>query len=141
MSVALYFLSGDTTEFKLFEINEWVVSGFQQKNNNGNWKLKNYSHSEILYLNRDYNEKQFFYSYQPSKGAFLTRPEMEQYVFGKKDALYYYSPKKQFYYAALFGLAVGLLDASYDFKSGYVGFCKNGLIHTFSLDLHIFARN
>ena len=55
---------------------------------------------------------------------------MEQYVFGKKDALYYYSPKKQFYYAALFGLAVGLLDASYDFKSGYVGFFngKNGLL-------------
>ena len=32
-TVTLLFLSGDTTEFKLFEVNDWVVSGFQQKRN------------------------------------------------------------------------------------------------------------
>jgi len=120
-TVTLLFLSGDTAEFKLFEVNDWVVSGFQQKRNNGNWKLKNYPHSDLLYLYENHEEKQFFYNYQPSKGSFLSRPEMEQYVLGKKDALYHYSAKKQFYYATLFGFAVGLFDASYDYKEGYVG--------------------
>ena len=72
-TVTLLFLSGDSAEFKLFEVNDWVVSGFQQKRNNGNWKLKNYSHSDILYLHENYEEKQFFYNYQPSKGSFLSR--------------------------------------------------------------------
>ena len=141
----LFFLSGDTLAFKLVEKSDLFVSGFKQNKFNNKWKLKTFDASDLLYLRRN-NQKEFYYKYKPSLGGFLTKPEMEQFVLGRKDAIYAYSPKNKFFKSALFGLVVGLFDASFDFyyeeawkfKQPFVGFlkAKSGLI---SLSIPLFS--
>ena len=141
----LFFLSGDTLTFKLVEKSDLFVSGFKQNWINDKWKLKTFDASDILYY-RTNNEKKFYYKYKPSKGDFLSQAEMEQFVYGKKDAIYHYSPKNKFFQSILLGVVIGILDASFDFyyednwqfKQPYVGFLngKSGLI---SLSVPLFA--
>ena len=141
----LVFLSGDTLTFKMVEKSDLFVSGFKQNRYNDKWKLKTFDANNILYYQTQ-NEKKFFYEYKPSQGDFLSQPEMAQFVLGKKDALYNYSPKNKFFQSAMLGVIIGVLDASFDFyyedswqfNEPYVGFLngKSGLI---SLSVPLFA--
>ena len=71
------------------------------------WIIKSYPAEDILFYEKE-SEKSYYYQYQPSQGGFLSREEMEQYVKGKKDALYGYSPKNKILQSSLFGLFIGL---------------------------------
>lgn len=117
----LYFLTGDTLAFKEVERTDYFISGFKQNKITRKWIIKSYPAEDILFYEKE-SEKSYYYQYQPSQGGFLSREEMEQYVKGKKDALYGYSPKNKILQSSLFGLFIGLFDTSFDFytrKNGW----------------------
>lgn len=117
----IHFLSGDTIVFKEVEKTDYYVSGFKQNKVTKKWVIKSYPAEDILFLEKE-SEKFYYYKYKPSQGGFLTRDEMEQYVKGKKNALYEYFPKNKIIKSSLFGLFIGLFDTSFDFytrKNGW----------------------
>jgi hypothetical protein len=129
---SLYFLSGDTLLFKKVHAEKSFISGFQKSKITDKWVVKSYPSEELLYFKHK-SDKFYFYNYKPSEGRFVSNQEMEQYTFGKKDALYGANNKKTFLFSTLFGIAMGLFDTSFDFyeknygwgiQKSYKGFFK-----------------
>ncbi len=120
----LLFLTGDTLAFREFEKTDFLIVGFKQNKVTKKWVLKSYPHEDLLYYKMG-DEKFYFYKYKPSSGGFLTVKEMEQYVKGKKDALYGYYPKNKLIKSIFFGALLGLFDTSFEFFSRSNGWSIN----------------
>ena len=110
----IYFLNGDTLQVVVEEKNEWNITIIKsQKKDKTKHKIIN--NDQILMITNDKGEKDFVYKHDPSKGNFMEKKEMEQYVKGRIKAKYFYTPKIPFFSSFLFGVTIGLID-TYNFR-------------------------
>ena len=89
----IYFLNGDTLQVVVEEKNEWNITIIKsQKKDKTKHKIIN--NDQILMITNDKGEKDFVYKHDPSKGNFMEKIEMEQYVKGRIKAKYFYTLDK-----------------------------------------------
>ena len=124
-NITLHLLSGDTLTYKLLEINEDHLAGYQKKNKRDVWKLKIYPNSDILYYSTSTLNKNWVYVPDSSTGNVLTKEHMEQYVMGKREAKENYRPMKHFALGLVSGVALGVLDS---YAKGFFNNPNSGLV-------------
>tara|TARA_B100000780_G_C20985749_1_gene394061 strand:- start:155 stop:826 length:672 start_codon:yes stop_codon:yes gene_type:complete len=109
--VTLHLLSGDTITYKLLEIKENHLAGYQNKNKRDVWKLKIYPNADLLFYSTSTLNKNWVYLPDSSIGNILSKELMEQYVMGKRKAKNTYQPKKHFVLGIISGMTIGALDS------------------------------
>lgn len=109
------FLNGDTLICSIEEKSEWTTLITKTVKNEHKIKYKSINNDQILLIINDRGEKDFMYQYDPSKGNFMEKKEMEQFVKGRTKAKYFYDPKIPFLSSFLFGVVVGFVD-TYNFR-------------------------
>ena len=124
-NITLHLLSGDTLTYKLLEINEDHLAGYQKKNKRDVWKLKIYPNTDILYYSTSTLNKNWVYVPDSSTGNVLTKEHMEQYVIGKREAKENYRPIKHFALGLVSGVALGALDS---YAKGFFNNPNSGLV-------------
>ena len=124
-NITLHLLSGDTLTYKLLEINENHLAGYQKKNKRDVWKLKIYPNTDILYYSTSTLNKNWVYVPDSSTGNVLTKELMEQYVMGKREAKENYRPIKHFALGLVSGVALGALDS---YAKGFFNNPNSGLV-------------
>ena len=124
-NITLHLLSGDTLTYKLLEINENHLAGYQKKNKRDVWKLKIYPNTDILYYSTSSLNKNWVYVLDSSTGNVLTKEHMEQYVMGKREAKENYRPIKHFALGLVSGVALGALDS---YAKGFFNNPNSGLV-------------
>jgi hypothetical protein len=124
-NITLHLLSGDTITYKLLEINEGHLAGYQKKNKRDVWKLKIYSNTDILYYSTSTLNKNWVYVPDSSTGNVLTKEHMEQYVMGKREAKENYRPIKHSALGLVSGVALGALDS---YAKGFFNNPSSGLV-------------
>lgn len=124
-NITLHLLSGDTLTYKLLEINEDHLAGYQKKNKRDVWKLKIYPNTDILYYSTSSLNKNWVYVLDSSTGNVLTKEHMEQYVMGKREAKENYRPIKHFALGLVSGVALGALDS---YAKGFFNNPNSGLV-------------
>jgi hypothetical protein len=124
-NITLHLLSGDTITYKLLEINEDHLAGYQKKNKRDVWKLKIYSNTDILYYSTSTLNKNWVYVPDSSTGNVLTKEHMEQYVMGKREAKENYRPIKHFALGLVSGVVLGALDS---YAKGFFNNPNSGLV-------------
>tara|TARA_B110000027_G_C16087201_1_gene286568 strand:- start:63 stop:743 length:681 start_codon:yes stop_codon:yes gene_type:complete len=124
-NITLHLLSGDTLTYKLLEINEDHLAGYQKKNKRDVWKLKIYPNTDILYYSTSTLNKNWVYVPDSSTGNVLTKEHMEQYVMGKREAKENYRPIKHFALGLVSGVALGALDS---YAKGFFNNPNSGLV-------------
>lgn len=124
-NITLHLLSGDTLIYKLLEINENHLAGYQKKNKRDVWKLKIYPNTDILYYSTSTLNKNWVYVPDSSTGNVLTKEHMEQYVMGKREAKENYRPIKHFALGLVSGVALGALDS---YAKGFFNNPNSGLV-------------
>ena len=124
-NITLHLLSGDTLTYKLLEINEDHLAGYQKKNKRDVWKLKIYPNTDILYYSTSTLNKNWVYVPDSSTGNVLTKEHMEQYVMGKREAKENYRPIKHSALGLVSGVALGALDS---YAKGFFNNPNSGLV-------------
>ena len=124
-NITLHLLSGDTLTYKLLEINENHLAGYQKKNKRDVWKLKIHPNTDILYYSTSTLNKNWVYVPDSSTGNVLTKELMEQYVMGKREAKENYRPIKHFALGLVSGVALGALDS---YAKGFFNNPNSGLV-------------
>lgn len=124
-NITLHLLSGDTLTYKLLEINEDLLAGYQKKNKRDVWKLKIYPNSDILYYSTSTLNKNWVYVPDSSTGNVLTKELMEQYVMGNREAKENHRPIKHFVLGLVSGVALGALDS---YAKGFFNNPNSGLV-------------
>ena len=124
-NITLHLLSGDTLTYKLLEINEDHLAGYQKKNKRDVWKLKIYPNTDILYYSTSTLNKNWVYVPDSSTGNVLTKELMEQYVMGKREAKENYRPIKHFALGLVSGVVLGALDS---YAKGFFNNPNSGLV-------------
>ena len=124
-NITLHLLSGDTLTYKLLEINENHLAGYQKKNKRDVWKLKIYSNTDILYYSTSTLNKNWVYVPDSSTGNVLTKELMEQYVMGKREAKENYRPIKHSALGLVSGVVLGALDS---YAKGFFNNPNTGLV-------------
>lgn len=124
-NITLHLLSGDTLTYKLLEIKEDHLAGYQKKNKRDVWKLKIYPNVDVLYYSTSTLNKNWVYVPDSSTGNVLTKEHMEQYVMGKREAKENYRPIKHFALGLVSGVALGALDS---YAKGFFNNPNSGLV-------------
>ena len=124
-NITLHLLSGDTLTYKLLEINEDHLAGYQKKNKRDVWKLKIYPNTDILYYSTSTLNKNWVYVPDSSTGNVLTKELMEQYVMGMREAKENYRPIKHSALGLVSGVALGALDS---YAKGFFNNPNSGLV-------------
>lgn len=123
--ITIHLLSGDTLNYKLLEIKEDHLAGYQKKNKKDIWKFKIYPKSDVLFYSTPNLNKNWVYFPDSSVGNVLSKEHMEQYVLGKKKAKNTYQPIKHFVLGIISGMSIGVLDS---YQSGVFNKANSGLV-------------
>ena len=123
--ITIHLLSGDTISYKLLEIKENHLAGYQKKNKRDIWKFKIYPNADVLFYSTPTLNKKWVYVPDSSNGNFLSKEHMEQYVLGKRKAKNTYQPIKHFILGIVSGMSIGVLDS---YQDGVFNKSNSGLV-------------
>lgn len=123
--ITIHLLSGDTISYKLLEIKENHLAGYQKKNKRDIWKFKIYPNADVLFYSTPTLNKKWVYAPDSSNGNFLSKEHMEQYVLGKRKAKNTYQPIKHFILGIVSGMSIGVLDS---YQGGVFNKSNSGLV-------------
>jgi len=123
--ITIHLLSGDTINYKLLEIKENHLAGYQKKNKRDIWKFKIYPNADVLFYSTPTLNKKWVYVPDSSNGNFLSKEHMEQYVLGKRKAKNTYQPIKHFILGIVSGMSIGVLDS---YQDGVFNKSNSGLV-------------
>ena len=123
--ITIHLLSGDTINYKLLEIKENHLAGYQKKNKRDIWKFKIYPNADVLFYSTPTLNKKWVYVPDSSNGNFLSKEHMEQYVLGKRKAKNTYQPIKHFILGIVSGMSIGILDS---YQDGVFNKSNSGLV-------------
>ena len=123
--ITIYLLSGDTINYKLLEIKEDHLAGYQKKNKRDIWNFKIYPNVDVLFYSTPTLNKNWVYVPDSSIGNLLSKEHMEQYVMGKRKAKHIHQPIKHFILGIISGISIGILDS---YQGGVFKRANSGLV-------------
>jgi hypothetical protein len=123
--IKIHLLSGDTVNYKLLEIKEDHLAGYQKKNKKDIWKFKIYPNEDVLYYSTPRLNKNWVYVPDSSIGNLLSKEHMEQYVMGKRKAKHTHQPIKHFILGIISGISIGVFDS---YQGGVFNKANSGLV-------------